>query len=63
VNTPEPAYLTILEAIAYLRTSRRNLYHLIRHGEIATIKRGARRFVVFTSLRAYAEREQIERGV
>jgi excisionase family DNA binding protein len=60
VNTPEPAYLTVNEARAYLRASREFLYKLINKGEIETVKRGARRLVVLRSLREYVERERME---
>lgn len=62
MNAPEPAYLTVNEAIQFLRTSRAFLYQLIRLGEIETVKRGARRLVVLRSLREYAERERVERS-
>jgi excisionase family DNA binding protein len=63
VNTAiEPAYVTVQEACAFLRTSRSFLYKLIRLGEIDTIKRGVRRLVVLHSLREYAERERVERS-
>lgn len=62
MNTIEPVYLNVKEAMAYLRASREYLYRLINQGEIETIKRGVRRLIVFQSLKAYAERERAERS-
>jgi excisionase family DNA binding protein len=48
--------------MACLRCGREFVYHLINHGEIETIKRGARRLVVLQSVKEYAERERRERA-
>lgn len=50
---PEPVTLTLPGATAYSGLSRRELYRLLRRGDIAAIKHGKRTLIVADTLRAY----------
>lgn len=46
---------TVVESIAYLRTSRPSLYKLIADGELKTITRGRRRLIPGSELARLAQ--------
>lgn len=55
--------LTVDEAAARLRRSRRTLYPLLMRGEIASIKDGQRRFIPAWALVAYIRKLCEQQGV
>lgn len=54
-NTPQPALLSVPEAMSALRISRSKLYDLIRSGELPSFTIGRARRIPADSLRAFID--------